>query len=155
MSAAPFDVDPIRVRLRALVPALRQVSGSADYNAVRKLQDFPAPCAFVVLAREKGIPKPPGHAPRGQQVAVQQAAIVTFAVITAVRNYREQRGEQIEDELSAILAAQRGALIGYVPDVPGARAIQWLQGDLTDYDASTALWTEVYQTQHFIGSNQS
>lgn len=153
MSAAPFDVGLVQERLRALVPALRQVGGAADYAAVRALKDFPAPCAFVMLAREKGAANPPGHAPRGQQIAVRQTATVTFGVVHALRNYRERRGDQLRDELGEILAATRGALIGYVPDVDGARAIQWVQGDLSSYDAGTALWTEVYQTQHFIGGN--
>lgn len=152
MSAAPFDVSLIAARLRAQVAALRQVGLAADYAAVRSLADFPTPCAFVVLANERGILKPTGHAPRGQQIKVRQIAIATFGVVLAVRNYREQRGEQLADELTTILEATRTALIGFVPDLDGARPCEFVAGDLQDYDASTALWVDVYQTQHSIGN---
>ena len=33
-----------------------------------------------------------------------------------------------------------------------ARACQLLGGNLEDYDASTALWIDAYQTQHFTQS---
>ncbi|MGH8039904.1 MAG: phage tail terminator protein [Stenotrophomonas sp.] len=151
MSAAPFDVRVVQDRLRTSVKALRSVEGSADFQSITSLQDFPAPCAYVVLAREKGQPNEPGHAPRGQMAEVRQIMVVTFAVVLAVRNYREQRGAQVADDLSSMLSATRGVLIGWVPDVRGARACQLLQGDIQDYDAGTALWADVYQTQHSIG----
>ena len=152
MSAAPFDVSVIKERLRTLVPALRSVEGAADYAAVRSLQDYPAPCAYVVLAGETGAPNPPGNGIRGQQAKVSQMVAATFGVVLVARNYREQRGDQLTDEFQTLLAATRGAVIGFVPDVPGGRACQFVQGDLQDYDASTALWVDVFQTQHSIGS---
>lgn len=151
MSTAPFDVAPIAARLRAQVPALRQVGLSADYAAIKGLPDFPAPCAFVILATEKGLTHPPGHAPRGQQVTVRQVASVNFAVVLAVRNYREQRGEQVNDDLQTILASIRGTLMGFVPDVDGGRPCEFVRGDLQDYNAGVALWADVYATQHSIG----
>lgn len=156
MSAAPFDVRGIQARLKEQAKALRLVQGSADYMAIRSLQDFPAPCAYVVLAREKGIPNPPGHAMPGQQAAVRQVMVVTFAVVVAVRNYRDARGSAVADDLTAVLNATRGALIGWVPPgLKGARACQLLQGDIQDYDAATVLWADVYQTQHSIGGAQA
>ena len=152
MSAAPFDVSVIKARLLAQVSTLRTVGLSGDFAAVRSLADFPAPCAYVVLASERGIVKPTGHAPRGQQIKVRQVALVTFGVVLAVRNYREQRGEQLVDELATMLGATREALIGFVPDLDGARPCEFVAGDIQDYDASTALWVDVYQTQHSIGN---
>lgn len=154
MSAAPFDVGLIQARLSAQVPTLRTVGMAADYAAVRSLADFATPCAYIVLANERGIPHPPGHSPRGQQVKLRQIARATFGVVLAVRNYREQRGEQLVDELAAMLGATRLALIGFVPDLDGARPCEFVAGDLQDYDASTALWVDVYQTQHSIGNQQ-
>lgn len=152
MSAAPFDVSLIQARLSTSVQSLRSVGLAADYAAVRNLGDFPAPCAYVVLASERGITHPPGHSPRGQQVKVRQIVRVTFGVVLAVRNYREQRGEQLADELTTMLGATRQALMGFVPDLDGARPCEFVAGDLQDYDASTALWVDVYQTQHSIGN---
>lgn len=151
MSTAPFDVTPIIERIRAKVTVLRQVAGAADFAAVKSLTDYPAPCAYVVLARDKSEPTQVGYAPRGQQVAVAQDQRVTFGVIVAVANYREQRGAQLTPQLQLILGAIRDVLMGYVPDVPGARACLHVQGDLTDYNAGTALWTDVWQTAQTIG----
>lgn len=152
MSTAPFDVQPIIQRLRDTVPVLRQVAGAADFAAVTSLADFPAPCAYVLLAREQmDEPPKPGHAERGQQQAQQQRAIASFGVVVVARNYRAQRGAQVADELGTVLGAVRAALMGYVPDCAGARPCRLQRGDLTRYDASTALWTDVYQTQHFLG----
>lgn len=152
MSAAPFDVRPVIDRLAAQVPMLRQVAGAADLAAVTSLADFPAPCAYVLLAREQ-MDEPPlgGHAPRGRQVAMQQRTPVSFAVVVVARNYRAQRGIAVADELGIVLGAVRDALLGYVPDVAGARPCRLQRGDLTRYDASVALWTDVWQTQHFLG----
>jgi len=152
MSAAPFNVQPIIDRLQTQVSALRQVSGAADFAAVTSLADFPAPCAYVLLACEQ-MDEPPktGHAERGRQMAQQQRAIVSFGVVVVARNYRAGRGAQVADELRTVLGQVRAAVMGYVPDCAGARPCRLQRGDLTRYDASTALWTDVYQTQHFIG----
>jgi hypothetical protein len=155
MSATPFNVQPIIDRLHDQVPGLRHVAGAADFAAVTRLADFPAPCAYVLLAREQvDAPPKPGHAEHGQQIPLQQRAQVSFGVVVVARNYRAGRGAQVADELSAVLGQVRSALLGYVPDVAGARPCHLQRGDLTRYDASTALWTDVYQTQHFIGGNK-
>ena len=152
MSTEPFDLRPIQERLRTTVPSLRSVQGAADYAAITGLRDFPVPCAYVVLAKEQGAPQPPGNAVRGQVMPVSQSVEVAFGVVLVVRNYREQRGDQVADELRQYIGLVRQALIGYVPDVQGARACQFIQGELLDYDASMALWVESYKTQHSIRS---
>ncbi len=152
MSAQPFDVRILQARLKQQVSQLRLVGLAADYAAITGLQDFPVPCSYVLLAAERGQPKPAGHAPAGQVAKVRQMTDVMFGVATAVRNYREDRGEQLADELRAIVGEVRAALIGYVPAVPGGRAIEFVSGELKDYDASTALWVDVFQTQHSIGN---
>jgi hypothetical protein len=154
VSTAPFDFTLIQQRLREQVPALRTVQGAADYAAVASLQDFAAPCAFVLLVSEEGEPNPPGHAMRGQVAKLSQIVVVEFGVVLAVRNYREQRGAQLADQLKQMLGDVRRALLGYVPDVNGGRACQFVKGRIQDYDAATALWVDVYQTQHSIGSQQ-
>lgn len=154
MNAAPFDTQLIIERLRLHVTALRDVFGAADFAAVKNLADFPAPCAYVLMARDKAAEAHvPGHGERGTQVRATQRLVVNFGVILAVRNYRAQRGQPAADDLKAILGPARDALLGYVPDVPGARPCQLVQGDLSDYDASTVLWTDVWQTQQTIGAN--
>lgn len=156
MSCAPFDVQLIIDRIRAQVPALRLVAGAGDYASVKALQDFPAPCAYVVLATERGAEADaPGHGERGAQVKAAQRLMASFGVVVAVRNYREQRGAQVNQTLNAVLGDIRGALLGFVPAIAGARPCKLTSGKLSDYDAGTALWTDVWQTQHFITSEVS
>jgi len=113
MQAAPFDVQSIIARLVATVPVLRKVAGAADFATVTKLADFVPPCAYVLLAREKAEANKPGNVSPGAQVRVRQRAIVTFGVVIAVRNYRQQLGAQSADTLQSIVGAVRQSLIGY------------------------------------------
>lgn len=153
MNAAPFDIAPVVARIKNGVPTLRQVGRAADYASVRSLGDFPAPCAFVLLAREKADTYVSGHAMPGTSVHVAQPTHVTFGVVVAVRNYRESgAGAQSADELSETLGAIRNVLLGWVPDVPGAVPCQLVQGDLKDYDRGTTLWVDTFQTKHILRS---
>lgn len=149
MSSAPFNVDLVITRLLAQVPDLRRVRGAADYAAVTSLQDFQPPEAFVVPARERGAPNAGSS---------RQAVQAYFGVVVVVRNYKEQRGKPSLDDATPLIGRTRDALIGWIPadaagnTLRGGRGCQWVQGDVMDYDASTLLWSDVYQTQHFIGS---
>ena len=153
MSAAPFDVRVIQARLQAQVPEFRKVGLAADFAEVEKLRGFTAPAAYVLLAAEKGEPRSPGHAPRGQQVKHRQMVHAFFGVALVARNYRAgDVTNEISDDLKTLLAKTRKAVIGFVPDVDGGRACEFVEGELRDQDASTALWLEVYATQHSIGN---
>ena len=156
MSSAPFDVNLVIARLLPLVltqaqvvpgrPFLRKVRGAADYAAIQKISDFLAPEAFVLMARERG----------GQKAGVsRQPAAVTFGVVTAARNYSYAHGMPAGDELSPLVGAIRDQLMGWTPGVAsGGRPIEWVQGDVLDYDKGTLLWRDIFKTQHFIGRTQ-
>lgn len=152
MSTTPFDVELVRARLRERVPAptLRKVEGAADYAAVAALKDFPTPCCYVLLAREQPMQTKSGISMPGQQTKLAQLVEVTFAVVTACRNYREQRGAQVIDELRVLLGKIRAPLLGWTPPVNGGRACQLVEGYLEDYDNATALWIDVWQTQAIL-----
>ena len=150
MSATPFDTGLILARLRAPLPgALRLVGGSADYASIDKLQDFPAPCAYVLLGRERGAQIASGQSLPGVQNAVAQMMAVTFGLVMAFRNYRLE-GQELRNELRDQVGAVRDRLLGWTPPVSGGRACELLQGDLVAYDAGTAVWTDVWRTQHAI-----
>ena len=151
MSATPFDTGLILTRLRAPLPgALRLVGGSADYASIEQLQDFPAPCAYVLLGRERGTQIASGQSLPNVQHAVAQMMAVTFGVVMAFRNYRQLEGTELRNELRDQVGAVRDRLLGWTPPVSGGRACELLQGDLVAYDAGTAVWTDVWRTQHVI-----
>ena len=141
----PFDSQMVIDRLKSL-PELQSVAGAAEYATVTSLKDFRVPCAYVLLLQERG--DDAAVKPRGGQ-----RAIVTFAVVVAARNYGDQRGERTLQELRPLLGSVRDLLMGWTPEARGARPVQWTRGDVLDYDRSTLLWADVYQTQHFIGGN--
>lgn len=145
--SAPFDIDQVIARITEKVTAFQTVEGAAEYASITSLKDFRAPCAFALLAQERGdTEQMPGARPSGRQ-----RAIVTFGIVIAVRNYRDKRGAESMDELSPLVGSCRNALMGWTPAVSGARPCRWLQGDVLEYDSNTLLWSDVYQTQHFIG----
>ena|SRR5690348_9408302 len=150
MDCLPFDAQLVIDRLTANVPMLRKVAGAADYATLTRLQDFTPPSAHVLLARERGEPNQPGTGMPGTQVTVRQAVPVTFGVVVAVRNFREQMGAQSAETLRPILGAIRAQIVGWVPP-DCSLPCMFQQGGLRDYDRATTLWIDVYSTQHFIG----
>lgn len=148
---APFDVGLVVQRLKDQADILQLVGNAADYGSVRNLADFRPPCAYVVLATERGDAAANGASSPGAQSGIKQRVAAQFGVVVAARNYRTGVGGAAADDLRPLLAAVRGALVGWTPETPGGRPCQFLRGDLTQYDGATALWTDVFQTQHFIG----
>jgi hypothetical protein len=151
VSSDPFDIDLVIARIKAQVPTFRNVRGSADYASIKQFSDFAPPEAFVLLARERG-----GESPGNSRQAVR----VAFGVVIVARNYREQRGKPALDSARPLIGQVRDALIGWIPQdassnkVSGGRGCQWSQGDVMDYDSATLLWSDIFTTQHFIGSQQ-
>ena len=142
-SSAPFPMTVILERLRELVPDLQSVEGTAEYAAIKSIGDFRTPCAYALLAREAGDGQP--------AKAGRQRANVSFGVVLAVRNYRVAGGDEAMGEASPLIAQARAALLGWTPPVNGARPCSWLDGGVLDFDDTTLLWSDVFQTQHFIG----
>jgi hypothetical protein len=149
--STPFDIELIQARLRDQVPTLKQVRGIVEYAAIQSIKAFAPPEAFVVLVRERG------GALAGQAA---QLATVSFGVVIAERTARDARlGGEVMKKASPFIGQVRAALIGWTPTnngtpLRGGRPCTWVQGDLLDYDADTVLWSEVYQTQHFVGRQQ-
>lgn len=142
--STPFNPALIIERLKAAVTAAKLVGNAANYAAVKGLRDFPVPSVFVLRPRESGDPHGAGR----------QRANVVIGIAIVGRNYRDGAGAAATDDLDLLIKQVRDALIGWQPPVKGGRPIQWAQGDLLDYDDSTAVWMEVFQTQHFIGPGQ-
>lgn len=153
MSAQPFDVGPVinRLRSRAVnATGLRLVEGRGAYAQLRSLQDFPAPCAYVLLSKESAVRTDTGQSLPGEQTGIGQLMQVGIGIVLAFRNHRGLAGDELRDELNEQLGAYRNHLLGWTPDVPGGQQMQLVGGDLEDYDASVVLWADRWQTRHFI-----
>jgi hypothetical protein len=143
VSSAPFAISAVIDRLRTQCPAFQLVEGAAEYAAIQSLSEFRPDSAYVLLSRERGTGEPPRVG--------RQAAIVTFGVVIAVQNFRDRIGGEAIGDISPLIGQARAAIMGWTPTVNGGRPCQWLQGDVLDFDNSTLLWADVFQTQHFIG----
>lgn len=153
MSTKPFDSGLLIERLTTrLVSAdgLRLVGGAADFAAVRSLADFPAPCAYVVLASERAVQTKTGISERGKQNQLAQVMQVGIGIVMAFRNFRGLEGDELRDELRDRVGQVRNELLGWTPPVDGGRQLQLQSGDLEDYDANVALWSDKWLTQHTI-----
>lgn len=144
MDSAPFDIELIIARLKAKVPELQTIEGVAEYATMTKITDFRPNSAFVILVAEQADGEEPSRP------TAMQRANVSFAVIIAARNYRDQRGGESIADISPLLGDVRKAIKGFIPDVAGARACAWVSGNVLDYDNSVLLWSDVFKTQHFI-----
>lgn len=148
MSSAPFNHNLVIARLKDQVPELQSIGGAADLAAITAVRDFRTPSAFVILAVETPIPRQSG----APGAATRQMVQVSFGVVVAVRNYRDNKGASAADDLNPVLGKVRDALLGWVPPgLTGARDCQLVQGQVVDYDTNTMVWTDVYSTQHSIG----
>ena len=152
MSARPFDVQLVITRLVDAKAAigLREIRGRADYAQVRSLQDFPAPCGYVLLATETATETKTGQSLPNVQNPLAQVVRVQFGIAMAFRNERGFAGDELRDELLEKVGSVRDRLLGWTPPVAGGRQLQLNGGDLVDYDASTALWIDKWQTQHIL-----
>jgi hypothetical protein len=146
MSLAPFDPRCIAQRLREQLPALRMVGTAADYAAVKGLRDFVPRSAYVLMAAEEPAGAQPARAARRQPVSAE------FGVVLSVSNYRAggPAGDPHDDELATMVAAVRGALLGWQPPMPGHEPIVWRGGAVLDYDDQTILWADGYEARYVM-----
>ena len=135
-----LDTRLIEQRIREMVAEFESVEGAADYAAVQDLRSFRTPCAYVVLAQEKGS----SDIPRGTHQAT-----ATFGVVTAARNYSSASGVAATDDARPLIKAVREALVGW-QHRPDFFACSWVQGDVLEYDANTLLWIDVFETTYFV-----
>ena len=143
MSFEPFDTGLIVRRLEAQVPTLQFVGGAADFAAVKELRSFRTPSAYVVFADDENTGKVPDSIG-----VLSQEALVQFGVVLALRNYGDQRGDQMGNETRALIGQVRAALIGHKP-CKGARVVGWASGKVLDYDSSVLLFADLYRV-HYV-----
>lgn len=145
----PLNLQPVTNRLKDVLGAnIKDIGSAADYASIKELRGFVTPSAYVVLADEQPLPTQldrPGRKRKRQKV------VATFGVILAVRNYRTQNGEAALAEASPLIGQVRNALIGWTHDPVQMAELKWERGGVLDYDASTLLWLDVYNTIHSIG----
>lgn len=104
-----MQLELIIAQLRALCPSFNgRVAGAAEFKPVQEASALPVPCAFVIPLDDR--PEPPKA-----QNAVDQEMTDSFAVIVALDNRADEKGQNAFAGVHAIRAEVWRALLGWVP----------------------------------------
>lgn len=145
MSAGPFDIGLLIARLQAKAPLLKFVQGAAELATALQQGAAPqTPCGYVLLASEAA---PNSY---GSSEAHVQTIAVTVNVVLVMRNYRtaELGAGTVKDDLNAVIAQVRGAVLGWAPD-SASSGFNLSGGRLENYTNATVWWNEAYQNSYF------
>lgn len=125
-------------RLKGQVEGL-SIRGAADLAAAR--DDHKRDALYVYpIAEDAGA----NVADRG----AMQRHTVRNAVLIALTNRREQRGESGLTEIERRREEVKSALAGWRPE--GAdRAVRFVRGDLVGFVDGSLLWQDQYETSHW------
>lgn len=138
-------LQPIADRLKdpALGLGFVKVAGAADFANARR-DAVRTPSAYVI---------PRGDLPKPNELlgnSVSQLVVERFAVILAVNNARDQRGDAVNASLEAIRDPTLKALLNFVP-ATGYNPITYAGGKMLMLDVSVMWWqleflTGIYET---------
>lgn len=144
MAIVLFNPQWIIDRLKEQAPALLQVSGAAGLaQAATDLKQVPA--AYVVPNAERA------NGSRTGTVAVSQQNTVRFAVIMAVRNLRDARGDQAQGDLLTLREEIITALHGWQPQ-DEFDPLEYGSGRLLQLTQQVLWWQDEFLTSHLMRS---
>lgn len=140
----PFDTAAVIARIQTLAQALRLVAGAAELDAaVNSTGAATVPAAYVLLARESA-----GQS-RGHSQRLVQQVDVALSVVIAARSYRRaDLGSAAGQDLAALIAAVRGALIAWTPDANTTSPLDLQAGRLEQRQGATLWWQDIYRTRY-------
>lgn len=127
-----MQLEPIISALRVRCPVFSgRIAGAAEFKHLPESAALPVPCAFVIPLDEN-----PGES--RSQNSVRQDLVESFAVIVAVSNVVDEKGQGAISVLHPTRAALWAALLGWQPttDYTG---IVYEGGSLLDIDRAR-LW---------------
>ena len=139
-----FDCQWIISRLKTQVSGLKLVAGAADLaSASADLKQTPS--AFVIPVGDRA------SGNRTGTMVVSQNNVTRFAVILAVQNLRDPRGEKAKSDLRIVRASVCNALHGWQPNTE-FDPVEYSQGRLLRMTNQVLLWQDEFATSHEIRS---
>lgn len=115
----------------AAAPALPRVAGAAEFKLLAENQALPVPCAYVIPLEDSP------EAPKSLN-AVRQQMIESFAVVVALSNAVDERGQASATALHDVRAELWRALLGWKPEAD-YDGIRYEGGSLLQIDRAR-LW---------------
>ncbi len=133
-------IKPIIDRLKTNALSLGgRVSGASEFSAEVEAMRLPLPCAFVLRAS--------GEAQSATSLgAVLQMVNQDFAIVIAVDNSKDTRGQDGAESLDAILEDVQLALLGWTPPVEEHNAFEFVRDDHISIDRSRLWHQTIYRT---------
>jgi hypothetical protein len=134
---------PWVARLREAAGDLRKVGAAADLSAI-KGGHVPTPSAWVIPVSES--------AQDNETVGVvSQRVSSTVGIVMVVRNLRDTRGDEAQDDLAVIRQQIRDALLGWSPGNEYDPAT-FSRGRLISLDDQVLWWQDEFQTAYYMRS---
>lgn len=144
MAIVLFDHSWIIARLKDQVTSLKLVGGAADLDAAAEsLKQKPA--AFVLPNSERASGSVTGT------MVVSQQNTVRFAVVLAVQNLRDARGENAQADLLSLRTDIMTALHGFEPD-EDFKTIEYSGGRLLQLSDRVLWWQDEFVTANLLRS---
>jgi hypothetical protein len=102
-----MQITPIIEQLRAYCPSFAsRIAGAAEYKALPESANLPVPAAYVLPLEDN--PGPPMS-----ENAVRQSLVESFAVVVALSNTTDERGQAAVTSLHDVRAELWRALLGW------------------------------------------
>lgn len=128
-------------RLRAQIATLGAalVDGAAAFGAATETNPVSTPAIYVV---------PLSETPAPTQFDGVQRVTGDMAIVCAVRNLTDARGEAAQIDLQALRVNVKAALLGWVP-ADGHTAIERGAGRLLAFRDGHLWWQDIYRSNYF------
>ena len=144
MAIVLFDPQWIITQLKTEVTSLKLVGGAADFAAaaegVRQ-----TPSAFVLPSSERASGSSTGT------MVVSQRNIARFAIVIAVQNLRDPRGEKAQADLLTLRNSIMTALHGWEPNADFDQ-IEYNGGKLLQLNDQVLWWQDEFVTANLLRS---
>lgn len=141
-----MDIEPIILALRQRCPVFAQrVAGAAEYAGLNKNAAFAVPSAFV-------IPMDDSPGALTSQTSYRQQLLEGFAVLVAVSNEADPRGQAAQGSVHAVRAQLWRALLGWAPSEEHG-PVRYDGGELQAMDRARLWWRFDFEAEYEISGS--
>ncbi|SRR5258708_3811730 len=141
-----MDIQLIITRLK-LQPAFKRVGGAIDLPTAQADLKNLVPAVYVIPLRESA-----GQNLVDTNLTLRQAVRLRMAVMVAVSNVRDVRGEAAQGDLEPVRAALRSALLGWTPDPAVCDPFEFDSGRLVSLSNATLWWLDIFRTVQYVSN---
>jgi hypothetical protein len=125
----------IEARIRTQVPIFKEVAGAADLSSILTGR-VSAPGCYIFTERDK-------VEARALASGVNQRVVESMAVVTVVRNVRDARGTDADDENKHLRDLVGNALVSWIPD-SGHAPMEYGGGQLISFSNGFLFYKSTY-----------